>query len=733
MAPLQKEVRAGAQLVKSDAQTWIGNNGLAAILLDQSADCVKVVDADGVLTFMNKPGLALMEIENFSQIRGRKWSDCWPDAHKNEVEDALRVARGGGVARFSGFCPTSSGAPKWWDVVVSPMKDETDRCEYHLVISRDVTAQKLVEQRLLDSERRFRALADNMAQLAWMADSTGSIFWYNKRWYDFTGLSEDEARGWGWQKAHHPEHVDRVVKKISEHFARGDLWEDTYPLAGRDGEYRWFLSRANPIRDAHGEVVLWCGTDTDITEQREAGARLRRKARLIELSHEAILVWDLETGISMWNEGCENLYGYSRSEAMGARTHDLLKTRHDMSAEAFDQLLLTEGEWTGELLHMAKDGSEVWVDSRQELVRFGDRNVVLETNRDITERRRADETRNILLGELAHRVKNTLAIVQSIARQTARNSKTTNQFVASFGDRLQALSSAHNVLTETNWRGAELGALLNIQLAGEAAYPAKFDIHGPSVFIGSQTALQLNLIVHELASNARRHGALTRPAGRVAISWRVQEGVPRRLHLTWREAGGPPVSPPARHGFGLTLISRATNPQTVQAQVAFEPSGVVCHMAADLPEAAGTHGYFNPSKSEMPGRRRDIAAALPQSRAGDKRILIVEDEPLIAIEIEHILSSAGFFTVGPMSTAEAALDAIARLDFNAAVVDRDLLGNALEPIVTELQRRQIPFALVLAAGSGALPPALAATPCVGKPPKADVLVEVVRSLAKRKA
>ncbi|MEG3898031.1 MULTISPECIES: PAS domain S-box protein [unclassified Microcoleus] len=129
---------------------------------------------------------------------------------------------------------------------------------------------------LHESEARFRALADNIAQLAWMTDATGGIFWYNQRWFDYTGTALEEMQGWGWQQVHHPEHVDRVVEKFRRCIETGELWEDTFPLRGKDGSYRWFLSRAVPIRDDGGKVLRWCGTNTDITDRKLAAAERER-------------------------------------------------------------------------------------------------------------------------------------------------------------------------------------------------------------------------------------------------------------------------------------------------------------------------------------------------------------------------------------------------------------------------------------------------------------------------
>jgi PAS domain S-box-containing protein len=140
------------------------------------------------------------------------------------------------------------------------------------VAEQDVTERTRTEDAHIDSERSFRALANSIPQLAWMADTTGWIFWYNERWYAYTGTTLDEMQGWGWRKVHHPDHVHRVVERIRHAFETGEPWEDTFPLRSKTGEYRWFLSRALPIRDAKGNVARWFGTNTDVTEQLEAAA-----------------------------------------------------------------------------------------------------------------------------------------------------------------------------------------------------------------------------------------------------------------------------------------------------------------------------------------------------------------------------------------------------------------------------------------------------------------------------
>jgi PAS domain S-box-containing protein len=151
-------------------------------------------------------------------------------------------------------------------------------------LARAAVAKRQAEEALRAQESRFRTLANAIPQMAWMTDTEGARYWFNQRWFDYTGASFEEVKGWGWQRVHHPDHVERVTRLIKQSCATGDPWEDTYPIRGRDGAYRWFLSRALPIRDAYGAIVGWLGTNTDVTDQKNAEAE---RERLLQLEHKA--------------------------------------------------------------------------------------------------------------------------------------------------------------------------------------------------------------------------------------------------------------------------------------------------------------------------------------------------------------------------------------------------------------------------------------------------------------
>jgi two-component sensor histidine kinase len=202
-------------------------------------------------------------------------------------------------------------------------------------------------------------------------------------------------------------------------------------------------------------------------------------------------------------------------------------------------------------------------------------------SRDVTEEREAESQQRLLIDELNHRVKNTLAVVQSLAWQTLRNAAVPQEVRTAFEQRLMALAAAHDVLTAKNWQAASLEVIIRRGIEALSIEPERVSIAGPLLRMPPKTAVSLAMAVHELATNARTYGSLSVPEGRVEIAW---EAYAARFELTWSEHGGPAVAAPAAEGFGTRLLRRGLAAElSGTVTLSYEPGGLVCAIAAPVP------------------------------------------------------------------------------------------------------------------------------------------------------
>jgi two-component sensor histidine kinase len=255
--------------------------------------------------------------------------------------------------------------------------------------------------------------------------------------------------------------------------------------------------------------------------------------------------------------------------------------------QAIADAIRTKGTFELEHRVLRADGSVGWAFSRAIPV-LDDRGTITEwlgAATDITLRKQHEEHQRLLIDELNHRVKNTLATIQSMAMQTLRDTHDVEQARAQFVARLLALAKAHDILTRENWQGAPLGELVDGAVAAHRVIAAKrFSIEGPRVWLSAKQALALSMALHELCTNAAKYGALSSERGRVRIEWSVDGGQDGRvLRLHWREAGGPPVAAPSRRGFGSRLLERGiSHDLRGKAQLDFASTGVTCRIEAPL-------------------------------------------------------------------------------------------------------------------------------------------------------
>ncbi|WGF90941.1 chemotaxis protein CheB [Marinivivus vitaminiproducens] len=357
-----------------------------------------------------------------------------------------------------------------------------------------------------------------------------------------------------------------------------------------DRRGRWYLVRLRPYRTTDDMIDGVVATFVDITERRkieealrESEERLQRQTRLVELSRSPIFAWDFDGGIIEWNRGSEELYGYGHDEVLGQNKLQLLRTKVPGSSfEALRQGLRDNGMWHGEVEHRTKDGRTLIVESHLELVTMGHHRLVLESTRDITDQKRWAEQQKLLLNELSHRVKNILTVVVALSRQTFRPLGPENGLLLRFEGRLIALSEAHALLVDSKWQGAELKTLIDRQLKMHSA-PGRVVSDGTRVVLPPNLATPFGLLLHELATNAVKYGALSNDRGRVHLGWRLNDrNDPPVLTLKWEERDGPPVDAPSRTGVGTRLIQSGLPSATVHH--AFEQQGVICTIELPLKE-----------------------------------------------------------------------------------------------------------------------------------------------------
>lgn len=321
--------------------------------------------------------------------------------------------------------------------------------------------------------------------------------------------------------------------------------------------------------------------------RKQNAAALRQTEQQLELALHAgrLGSWELDLATRRFttSEYCRVVFGLGPDDAFDT-VDDLLALIHpedrQKRQDAIARALAEHAEMEVEYRTRRPDGSIGWVLARGRAVYEGGRAVRMAgISLDITARRAAEERQALLIHELNHRVKNTLATVQSMAMQSLRSAEDPLAANAAFLDRLMALSRVHDLLSEGVWEGASLSDVVRRTLEPYVQDLSRLTVLGPAVHLVPNAAVTLNLALHELATNAMKYGALSVPAGRVDITWRAEGAV---LVIDWREAGGPPVEAPKRRGFGSRLIERGLAHELGEARLAFPPEGLWCQISVPI-------------------------------------------------------------------------------------------------------------------------------------------------------
>lgn len=326
----------------------------------------------------------------------------------------------------------------------------------------------------------------------------------------------------------------------------------------------------------------------DITERKTAAANGMKWTAIVDSSDDMIASMSTEGLFTSWNPGAERMFGYMAEEVISKPSSMMLNPSQNSARPAvFERFEKGEPTVHLEVVRRRKNGTMFWISVTMSPLKDGDYKIIGASiiGRDITERRKAEAHREILVAELNHRVKNTLAVVSAIASQTLSGAVSITSAKESFAARLLALSRAHDLLLHGNWTGSDLASVIKATVDPHSDEQDRFRIDGPFVPLQPSLAVTFSLAIHELCTNAAKYGALSVEGGVVEIIWQVRgDADSARLQLTWTESGGPPVEIPTRTGFGSRLIQKALAMELAgDVTVLYKPTGVVCKIDAPLP------------------------------------------------------------------------------------------------------------------------------------------------------
>jgi len=460
-------------------------------------------------------------------------------------------------------------------------------------------------------------------------------------------------------------------------------------------------------------------------------------ARLLESQDQLRLATDAaEVGLWDVNNVTDTLYWPPRVKAMFGISADVAVNMNDFHAglhpddrEATSKAYAAACDPKKRALYDVEyrtigkeDGIVRWVAAKGRGIFDDDGKCVrvVGTAIDITKRKEADERQVLLAREVDHRARNALAVIQSIIRLT--RAKSVDDYVAAIEGRIKALARAHTLLSDSRWEGADLATLV-----GEELDPYRtgdrVTIEGPDIALQPSTAQGLALALHELATNAAKHGALSSTNGRVGLNWQLR---PESLVLSWQESGGPAIAQPSAQSFGLRVI-RASVEQQLNGEAVFDwdRKGLRCNLSIprrDMMKARVFPGARNVAELHGPAGGLKVA--------GKPRVLLVEDEALVAMMIQECLVDFGYQVIGPVCTASDAVTKAKDAYFEAAVLDINLGDGAVYPIADILTARGVPFVFVTGYDVDSIEPRYRKIPILQKPIERDMLKRIFVFAAK---
>lgn len=466
----------------------------------------------------------------------------------------------------------------------------------------DLSDRRRAEQSVIAAEERWRAILNTMPQMVWSTLPDGSHDFFNDRWYEFTGVRRGSTEGKGWAGVFHPDDQPEAWRRWQHSLATGEPYQIEYRLRHHSGRWRWTLGRAVPLKGPDGTVERWFGTCTDIDDIKATEARLRTSEQRLQLALDAAEVvgtwdWDIAADRIIPDTRLARLFGIDPEAAQsGSRFADFLAGVHPEDRkrleEAVDHALKSGEALEIEYRVVRPDGTVTWLSARGQYVQEDSDAIRFPgVAIDITERKEIEEARELLARELSHRIKNIFAVVNSLVTLSARGNEAAKPFAETVRARLTALGRAHDYVRPSLDEGpaADGQTAHGLFSALLAPYRDEDDpriiVEGCDAPVGVRAATALALVVHELATNAVKYGALSADTGRVRVRCRSERDSYR---LLWEERGGPAITgAPDRRGYG-TLMSERTASAQLGAIVEHDwsPQGLTVSIVMPLAELA---------------------------------------------------------------------------------------------------------------------------------------------------
>jgi len=449
----------------------------------------------------------------------------------------------------------------------------------------------------------------------------------------------------------------------------------------------------------------------------------QRRSLALAASNLGSWDWDRVKGDCLWDEGQYRIFGVTPDNfaVTPENVRALLYPEDWERVRAAAETVLAGGQVEETEFRVRRPDGEIrWclgtaaatVDGQNQVVRISG------VTADITDRKKAEERQALLAREVDHRAKNALALVQAIVRMTRAGS--IEAYTAAVEGRIKALSRVHTVLSQSRWEGADLAGLVAEEFAPyRTSDQDRVQASGPGVVLQPAAAQTLALVLHELVTNAAKYGALSSLPGKVKLAWQSDGN---NIEFTWTESGGPATSKPGVVGFGTRIVLASIERQ-LGGKVAFNwlPEGLTCTFTvpqADKKEAAERYGAAR--------RAADKEAAVADQRItiSGNRVMIVEDEALVAMVVTESLTNLGCSVVGPFSRCSEAMAAIESDEIDAAILDVNLDGEMVYPLADMLAERGVPFIFVTGYGAESIDSRFAHIPVIQKPVERHVLQRI---------